>query len=62
MFGNAEIGKNYRMLLMLCYYYWSCRTAGVGTCSTCGRLGAIVTPWISAQVIFSLIVVYVKYV
>ena len=28
----------------------SVRTAAVGTCSTCGRFGAIVTPWISDQV------------
>ena len=24
------------------------RSAGVGTCSTCGRLGAIVTPWVAS--------------
>jgi len=27
----------------------SIRSAGVGTCSTCGRIGAVVTPWMSDQ-------------
>jgi hypothetical protein len=26
------------------------RTAAVGICSTCGRIGAIITPWISIMV------------
>ena len=26
----------------------SIRTAGVGTCSTCGRIGGIITPWIAS--------------
>jgi hypothetical protein len=26
----------------------SIRTAGAGTCSTCGRLGAMATPWVAS--------------
>ena len=33
----------------------SVRGAAVGTCSTFGRLGAVITPWISGQVSFVLL-------